>query len=84
MKPAWYEYLGWFLIGTQILKQPEDRVESWSPAFISKLLEYHLAFKYLGEEGMVPGNLSSTNKQREKRPKQAENGMVSIDDIIPI
>ena len=84
MKPAWYEYLGWFLIGTQILKQPEDRVESWSPAFISKLLEYHLAFKYLGEEQIIPDNLPSNTKQREKRPKRAENGMVSIDDIIPI
>ena len=66
------------------MKQPEDRVESWSPAFLSKLLEYYLAFKYLGEEQIIPDNLPSTHKQREKRPKRAENGMVSIDDIIPI
>ena len=84
MKPAWYEYLGWFLIGTEVLKQPEDRVETWSPAFISKLLEYHLAFQFLGQETIKTEDLPANNKQGEKRPKVAENGMVSIDDIIPI
>ena len=84
MKPAWYEYQGWFLVGTLVLKQPEDRVESWSPAFISKLLEYQLAFQFLGEKAIKPEDLPANNKPREKRPAGAEKGMVSIDDIIPL
>ena len=55
-----------------------------SPAFIYNLLEYVQAFPIVGQLKPQTGELSSDNKQREKRPEKAENGMVSIDDIIPI
>ena len=82
--PAWFEFQCWLLLGTIQLKQPEDRVKTWSPAFIYNLLEYVQAFPIVGQFKPQTGELSSDNKQREKRPKKAENGMVSIDDIIPI
>lgn len=82
--PAWFEFQCWLLLGTIQLKQPEDRVKTWSPAFIYNLLEYVQAFPIVGQLKPQTEELSSDNKQREKRPKKAENGMVSIDDIIPI
>ena len=82
--PAWFEFQCWLLLGTIQLKQPEDRVKTWSPAFIYNLLEYVQAFPIVGQLKPHTEELSSDNKQREKRPKKAENGMVSIDDIIPI
>ena len=82
--PAWFEFQCWLLLGTIQLKQPEDRVKTWSPAFIYNLLEYVQAFPIVGQLKPQMEELSSDNKQREKRPKKAENGMVSIDDIIPI
>lgn len=82
--PAWFELQCWLLLGTIQLKQPEDRVKTWSPAFIYNLLEYVQAFPIVGQLKPQTEELSSDNKQREKRPKKAENGMVSIDDIIPI
>lgn len=82
--PAWFEFQCWLLLGTIQLKQPEDRVKTWSPAFIYNLLEYVQAFPIVGQLKPQTGELSSDNKQREKRPKKADNGMVSIDDIIPI
>ena len=82
--PAWFEFQCWLLLGTIQLKQPEDRVKTWSPAFIYNLLEYVQAFPIVGQLKPQTEELSSDNKQREKRPEKAENGMVSIDDIIPI
>lgn len=82
--PAWFEFQCWLLLGTIQLKQPEDRVKTWSPAFIYNLLEYVQAFPIVGQLRPQTEELLSDNKQREKRPKKAENGMVSIDDIIPI
>lgn len=82
--PAWFEFQCWLLLGTIQLKQPEDRVKTWSPAFIYNLLEYVQAFPIVGQLKPQTEELSSDNKQREKRPKRAEKGMVSIDDIIPI
>lgn len=82
--PAWFEFQCWLLLGTIQLKQPEDRVKTWSPAFIYNLLEYVQAFPIVGQLIPQTEELSSDNKQREKRPKRVENGMVSIDYIIPI
>ena len=82
--PAWYEIQCWLLIGVIQLKQPEDRVKSWSPAFIYNLLEYVRAFQYIGQEIPRAEDLPSDTKQREKRLKTADRGMVSIDDIIPL
>ena len=82
--PAWYEIQCWLLLGVIQLKQPEDRVKTWSPAFIYNLLEYVQAFPYVGQTRPRMENVPSDNKQREKRPKTADKGMVSIDDIIPI
>ena len=73
--PAWYELQCWLLIGTIMLKQPEDRVKTWSPAFICNLLDYVQNFKYIGQ--MIP-------QMDSKQPELAGNGMTSIDDIIPI
>lgn len=82
--PAWWEIQCWLLLGIIQLRQPEDRVKTWSPAFIYNLLEYVHVFPLVGQERPQTDKLSSDNKQREKRPKKAEKGMVSIDDIIPI
>lgn len=57
---------------------------TWSPAYIWYLTEYRLAFQFLGMKRPEAESLPSNTKQREKRPETAENGMVSIDDIIPI
>ena len=82
--PAWYEIQCWLLLGTIKLQQPEDRVKTWSPAFIYNLLEYVDVFPLVGQMKSQTENIPSDIKQREKRPKTAEKGMVSIDDIIPL
>lgn len=73
--PAWWEIQCWLLIGTIMLHQPEDRVKTWSPAFIYNLAEYVQNFKYIGQ--IIP-------KFDENQTKKSEDGMTSIDDIIPI
>ena len=73
--PAWWEIQCWLLIGTIMLHQPEDRVKTWSPAFIYNLVEYVQNFRYIGQ--IIP-------KFDENQTKKSEDGMTSIDDIIPI
>ena len=73
--PAWWEIQCWLLIGTIMLHQPEDRVKTWSPAFIYNLSEYVQNFRYIGQ--IIP-------KFDENQAKKSEDGMTSIDDIIPI
>jgi len=73
--PAWWEIQCWLLIGTIMLNQPEDRVKTWSPAFIYNLAEYVQNFRYIGQ--IIP-------KYDENQTKKSEDGMTSIDDIIPI
>ena len=73
--PAWWEIQCWLLIGTIMLHQPEDRVKTWSPAFIYNLAEYVQNFRYIGQ--IIP-------KFDENQTKKSEDGMTSIDDIIPI
>lgn len=57
---------------------------TWSPAFIWKLTEYVLNFKYLGMNPVQPGDFTSELKEREKRLIRADKGMASLDDIIPL
>ena len=73
--PAWWEIQCWLLIGTIMLHQPEDRVKTWSPAFIYNLAEYVQNFRYIGQ--IIP-------QIDENQTKKSEDGMTSIDDIIPI
>lgn len=73
--PAWWEIQCWLLIGTIMLHQPEDRVKTWSPAFIYNLAEYVQNFRYIGQ--IIP-------QFDENQTKKSEDGMTSIDDIIPI
>ena len=73
--PAWWEIQCWLLIGTIMLHQPEDRVKTWSPAFIYNLAEYVQNFRYIGQ--IIP-------QLDENQTKKSEDGMTSIDDIIPI
>ena len=81
--PAWHDIQCWLLLGTIQLRQPEDRVKTWSPAFIYSLCEYAQALPYVGQFKPDAEDLPSGAKQREKRLKRADRGMVSIDDIIP-
>ncbi len=73
--PAWWEIQCWLLIGTIMLHQPEDRVKTWSPAFIYNLAEYVQNFRYIGQ--IIP-------QIDDNQTKKSEDGMTSIDDIIPI
>ena len=73
--PAWWEIQCWLLIGTIMLHQPEDRVKTWSPAFIYNLAEYVQNFRYIGQ--IIP-------QFDENQTIKSEDGMTSIDDIIPI
>lgn len=57
---------------------------SWSPAYIWNLTEYVLNFKYLGMNPIQPGSFTEELKRGEKRLIQADRGMASLDDIIPL